>query len=208
MTRTDVITVLKILKVAYPTFYSRMRREDADDTVAVWCEMFRDENVDVVKLALYQVIAEHDNFPPSIGEIKTKIRELVAAATGTHTDEELWQTLKTAVGNGLYGAREEYAALPDEVRRYLGSPNTLRELAQTDTETLNTVVHGQFLRQIGAIRERVKFDRETPEEMKRLIAAAYSPMPDTRLLTEDEANTRRNALLDALDVKPVQKRRG
>ena len=205
MTRADVIASLKILKVAYPAFYSRMSRSSAEDTISVWCEMFRDEDVNVMKLALYKVIEEHTNFPPTIADIKAQIKEMRLAATGSKTDEELWQALKVAVDDGYYGYKEQYAKLPEEVQRYLGEPVTLRELSQMDTNTFNTVTHGQFLKQIGIIRERVRFDMETPDEIKNLLASTAKNLPQQAQLTEDGFNASRNAVLNQLES---QKERG
>lgn len=205
MTRAEVIASLKILKVAYPAFYSRMSRSSAEDTIAVWCEMFRDEDINVMKLALYKVIEEHTNFPPTIADIKTKIREMRVAATGEKTDEELWQALRIAVSDGYYGYKEQYANLPEEVKRYLGSPSTLRELAQIDTNTFNTVTHGQFLKQIGIIRDRVRFDLETPTEIKNLLASTVHKMPEVAQLTEEGFNANRNRVLDQLE-SPSERR--
>lgn len=199
MDRTDVIATLKILKVAYPGFYSKMGKTDAEDTVSVWCDMFREEDVNVVKIALYKVIEEHTGFPPTIADIKTQIREMRRAATGEKTDEELWSQLKAAVSNGYYGAKEEFAKLPPELQRYLGTPNTLRELSQVDTDTFNTVTHGQFLKQIGIIRDRVRFDNETPPEIKALLGTVTKQMPANNRLTENEFNESRNRLLDTLE---------
>lgn len=199
MDRTDVIATLKILKVAYPGFYSKMGKTDAEDTVSVWCDMFREEDVNVVKIALYKVIEEHTGFPPTIADIKTQIREMRRAATGEKTDEELWSQLKAAVSNGYYGAKEEFAKLPPELQRYLGTPNTLRELSQVDTDTFNTVTHGQFLKQIGIIRDRVRFDNETPPEIKALFGTVTKPIPANNRLTENEFNSSRNRLLDTLE---------
>lgn len=199
MDRTDVIATLKILKVAYPGFYSKMGKTDAEDTVSVWCDMFREEDVNVVKIALYKVIEEHTGFPPTIADIKTQIREMRRAATGEKTDEEVWSQLKAAVSNGYYGAKEEFAKLPPELQRYLGTPNTLRELSQVDTDTFNTVTHGQFLKQIGIIRDRVRFDNETPPEIKTLLGTVTKQMPANNRLAENEFNSSRNRLLDTLE---------
>lgn len=206
MTRQEVIASLKVLKVAYPAFYSRMTRNHAEDTISVWCEMFRDEDVNVMKAALYKVIEEHANYPPNIADIKQKIREMRLAATGDKTDEELWQLLRVAVSDGYYGYKEQYTKLPEEVQRYLGDPSTLRELSQMDTNTFNTVTHGQFLKQIGIIRDRVRFDLETPPELKDLLVSTTKRLPAQAALTEQNVNTARNRILDQPEA-PIYTRR-
>lgn len=198
MTRQDVIASLKILKVAYPGFYSKMTAKNGADTIMVWCELFKDEDVNVVKIALFKIIEEHDGYPPTIADIKNKIKKLRCAATGEKTDEELWLLLKTACQNGLYGARQEYEKLPSVVQKYLGSPQALRDLATVPTDTLDTVTHGQFLKQIGGIREREEFDKNTPEEVKAVLRGAYKPL-ENHTLDEADFNDSRNRLLEKLE---------
>lgn len=200
MTRDEVVATLKILKIAYPGFYSKMSARDGIDAINVWCEMFDEDDVNAVKCALYKILEEHADYPPTIADIKIKLKELRQAVSGEKTSEELWQILKNAVSNGYYGAKEEFEKLPDELKKFLGSPYALKELSQIDTSTLNTVTKGQFLKQISSIRDKVKFERETPPEIMSVLRRAFGTIPDdTSLLTENEINSRRNQLLDKLE---------
>lgn len=200
MTRDEVVATLKILKIAYPGFYSKMSARDGIDAINVWCEMFDEDDVNAVKCALYKILEEHADYPPTIADIKIKLKELRQAVSGEKTSEELWQILKNAVSNGYYGAKEEFEKLPDELKKFLGSPYALKELSQIDTATLNTVTKGQFLKQISSIRDKVKFERETPPEIMSALRRAFGTIPDdTALLTENEINSRRNQLLDKLE---------
>ena len=52
MTRDDTIDLLSILKAAYPNFYRDMTRKDADHVISLWSEMFKDEPVELVGLAV------------------------------------------------------------------------------------------------------------------------------------------------------------
>ena len=200
MTRDEVVATLKILKIAYPGFYSKMSARDGIDAINVWCEMFDEDDVNAVKCALYKILEEHADYPPTIADIKIKLKELRQAVSGEKTSEELWQILKNAVSNGYYGSKEEFEKLPDELKKFLGSPYALKELSQIDTSTLNTVTKGQFLKQISSIRDKVKFERETPPEIMSALRRAFGTIPDdTALLTENEINSRRNQLLDKLE---------
>lgn len=207
MTRTDVVAMLKLLKVAYPTFYSKMNAKDGADTVAVWEEMFRCEDVNVVKVALYKLIEEHTGYPPNIGDIKQKIAELKRAASGESTDEEMWNMLMKAISNGIYGAQEEYEKLPPVLQRYLGSPSAIRDMAMIDTDTLRTVNHGQFLKQISMVRQRQEFDELTPPEVKAVLARAYKPMENHGVLSDADYNDKRNSILNQLESGNYEKRR-
>lgn len=201
MTREETASVLKILKVSYPPFYSKFSKDDMVAVLDLWSEMFADEDVRVVKVALFKLIETHQGYPPDIAALKAKIRELVVAATGEPTDEELWRMLRKAASNGYYGAREEFDKLPRVVQRYLGSPSALRDLSQIDEKTLDTVTHGQFLRQIVSIRERQEFSDSLPEGVKETVARLYGKIEEPLKLTEADFNTARNNVLDQLERK-------
>lgn len=199
MTRDETISVLKILKVSYPAFYSKFSASDMTAILDLWTEMFADDDIRVVKVALKKLIETHKGYPPDIAALKEKIRELVVASTGEPTDEELWQMLRRAASNGYYGAREEFDRLPRVVQRYLGSPSALRDLAVIDEKTLNTVTKGQFLKQIVSLRERQEFADSLPEGVKEAVAKLYrKPDESSVLLTGDDFNSARNNVLDQL----------
>lgn len=201
MTREETASVLKIIKVSYPAFYSKFSASDMVAVLDLWSEMFAADDVQVVKVALYKLIETHQGYPPDIAALKAKIRELVVAATGEPSDEELWRMLRKAAGNGYYGAREEFDKLPRVVQRYLGSPSALRDLSQIDERTLDTVTHGQFLKQIACLRERQEFADSLPEPVKAEIGRLYGKMDDApaAMLAGYDYNTARNRVLNQLE---------
>jgi hypothetical protein len=70
-----------------------------------------------------------------------------------------------------------------------------------DVQTLNTVYHGQFLKQIPTIESRMAYEESLPQPVKAAISAAANQrrMPEPRRqLTEREVNDRRNRILDTL----------
>ena len=85
MTREETIKVLAILKAAYPNSYKGMTREEAQGTVSVWAMQFAEFPVEVVLLAINKIIAS-STFPPTISEVKEKMRGMYW---------ELWGILKT-----------------------------------------------------------------------------------------------------------------
>lgn len=198
MTRDECYSMLKLLQAAYPNFYKGMKRSQADDVLNLWTEMFAGEDVNIVKFALHRLIETHSGFPPDIAEVKNHIRLLVQAATGEPTDEELWRILRKAAANGLYGSSEEFDRLPPVLKRYCGSPSALREMAMQDEKTLDTVVHGQFLRQISGIRERQEYHDSLPDAVRDTVSRLYGRLEGERVLTPGEENERKNAVLVAL----------
>lgn len=199
MTKQETTQILALLNAAYPAFYSKMSRMEIDGVVALWAEMFVDDDFGLVKYALKELIATHTGYPPDIAALKTKIAEVTQAATDKPTHEELWQKLKAAASNGYYNARAEFEKLPPVLKRYVGSPATLREYAMIDADTFNTVNHGQFLKQIKVIEDREEYAQKMPDNVKMLIASVYQPLEAPKQLDDGEVNERRNKLIDSLD---------
>lgn len=199
MNKQETTQILALLNAAYPAFYSKMSRMEIDGVIALWAEMFADDDFGLVKYALKELIATHTGYPPDIAALKTKIAEVTQAATDKPTHEELWQKLKAAASNGYYNARAEFEKLPPVLKRYVGSPATLREYAMIDADTFNTVNHGQFLKQIKVIEDREEYAQKMPDNVKMLIASVYQPLEAPKQLDDGEVNERRNKLLDSLD---------
>ena len=75
MTREDTIKVLAILKAAYPASYRNMTKDEANGTVNIWATQFANIPYEVVSIAVNKLISTN-TFPPSISEVKEKIRGL------------------------------------------------------------------------------------------------------------------------------------
>lgn len=201
MTQQETAQVLTLLRAAYPAFYRKTTAQEAEIAVRLWAEMFAEDDYGIVQYALKQLIAEHSGYPPDIAALKTKIKEVIQAATGAPTHEDLWQMLKSAAQNSGYCYEEEFAKLPPVLQRFLGSPHALHDLAVIDVQTFNTVYHGQFLKQIPTIEARMDYEASLPAPVKAAISAAASQkrMPEPRRqLTEREVNDRRNQILNKL----------
>lgn len=75
MTQEQATKILAILTAAYPHSYKNMTVEEADGVVAVWMIQFADVPADIVLMAVNRAISTC-KFPPSICEVKEKIRSL------------------------------------------------------------------------------------------------------------------------------------
>lgn len=167
MTRDEATAILAILKTAYPALYKNMSDEEIDDVINLWAAMFQDDNVKVVTEAVRAYIAtDTKGFPPVIGQIKGKIREI------THpqevTEMEAWDLVRRAIT--YYNASEAFANLPLILKKIVGSPNTLREWALMDVETVNSVIQSNFMRSYKAKVAQEKEYAMLPSSTKQLIA--------------------------------------
>jgi hypothetical protein len=66
---------------------------------------------------------------------------------------EAWSLVRKAISNGYYGAEEEFAKLPDDVKRAVGSASQLRTWAM-DSGFNEGVAMSQFQRVYRTQQER------------------------------------------------------
>ena len=83
--------------------------------------------------------------------------------------------------NGLYMTEEQFNQSSPEVKKFFGNVRQVKELAQTDIKTVNTVVKGQFLKQYDVIRERERQQRLLPKQMQDFITQISEKMDMKRL---------------------------
>ena len=185
MTANETAKVMAILQVAYPAFYGKKSVEEKRAAVSLWAELLKEYDSRLVTAAVKELIKTHSGYPPDIAAVVERIHGIEDAARGEQTNEELWILLKKAISNGYYGAEEEFQRLPEVLKRYLRSPSQLREMSGIDSDTLNTVTRGQFLKTIGIERQRQR-DREIaqkslPPQLYNALAGVADSMalPDT-----------------------------
>lgn len=178
MTRDDVIKIMSVLRGAYPHFYRDISKQEAYDTINLWTDMFSQDDASIVAAAVKSLIDGGDKgFPPTIGQVKAKMRLL--AGSDELTEAEAWNLVSKAVKNGLYGAVEEFEKLPPAVKRIVGSPSQLRDWASMDSETLHSVVASNFQRSYKVVATREKEIAALPDDVKKLINFAMNKDPES-----------------------------
>jgi hypothetical protein len=131
------------------------------------------------------------------------MKSVVAAASDEPTDEELWNIYKRAVQNSGYCENETFDKLPPILQRYCGSARTLYEHAMMPLDVFNTVLHGQFLKQLPILRQRQEYRESLPEGIKQMLTglAQQKALPATEQLpTPQEQNERRNKVLAQIEA--------
>ena len=176
MTKVETAKIIDILQINYPDNFRGKSEALISATVALWATIFaRDPYPVVQKAVLAYMETNTGRFMPNVGEIREQIRKL----TGPEETGELeaWGLVAAALKNGLYGYEEEYAKLPPTIQRTLGSAATIREWAQTDTETVQSVIASNFMRSYRAIAkseaEWAKLPPGYREEMRKLSGQMF-----------------------------------
>lgn len=175
MTRQETGVIMDILATAYPRFYGGNGSPDPRKAVTLWAEMFHDDPVELVAAAVKALIATDERgFPPHIGAVKAQMRKIMQP--DEPTEQEAWALVLGALKRGIYESKEAFDALPETVRRVVGSANQLREWAVMDSETVQSVVASNFQR---SYRERARREREfaaLPSDVQKLARRLETAM--------------------------------
>lgn len=167
MTKRDVVGIMALLQTAYPAYYAKQDDQQRMEAVNLWAELFADDDPGLVGAAVKTIIVSGGAFPPSIGEIKNKMHDLTAPAEISET--EAWAMVSRACTNGIYGYEAEFAKLPPTVQAAVGRPEQLREWAQMDVETVQSVVASNFMRGYKTAQRREKETAMIPESVRTLL---------------------------------------
>jgi hypothetical protein len=177
MTREDTIKILSVLRGAYPAFYRDITKQEAESTIALWESMFDEEPYEIVGAAVKAFISgDGKGFPPAIGQIKERIRQITQPEE--MTEQEAWSLVSKALRNSTYGSEEEFAKLPPEVQAVVHDPGQLRQWAISPADEVETVIASNFMR---SFRVKQKVNKEymaLPTSVKQLmISAGYRSDP-------------------------------
>ena len=175
MTYEETLAIMSVLKAAYPGYYKDMKRNDAEAVVGLWTEMFKDDPVAVVAVAVKAHIAnDKKGFPPHIGAIKEAILKI--QRPDEMTEMEAWALVDKATRNAKYEAQAEFDKLPPLIQRLVGSPNQLREWAMMESDKVASIVSSNFQR---SFRARASSEREflaLPADVKNAMAEIADSM--------------------------------
>lgn len=165
MTLEETKQLLTILKLSYPNNYKDMSKDQAINTVKLYYDFFGEHPTPLVVQALKNYI-KSNKYPPTIAGLQEQVDLLINHG---NTSEELWSKMVKAIRNSLYGSVEEFEKLPKECQMWLGSPSGLKDLGMIDVDTLNTVLHGQFLKTIGDIKAGEKAQQGLSQGLRDML---------------------------------------
>lgn len=170
MDRADVLGIMAVLKAAYPNYYKGMSRADAESVVGLWVDMFSENNPAQVAAAVKALIAtDEKGFPPHIGAVKTKLRQITEAPQ--MEPQEAWGLVWKAVQRSAYNSREEYEKLPPLLRRLVGDPAQLKAWSVMDADTVQSVIASNFQRSYqGRAKQEAEY-QALPADVKQLVGS-------------------------------------
>lgn len=165
MTFVETIKLLAIIRVAYPSFYSKTDENGQADVELLWSEMFKDDSFELVSAAVKTFIASDEKgFPPHIGAIKGAIAKLTQPQA--LTEAEAWNIVRGKMS--CYSTRADFLSLPPVIQRAVGSASQLCQWAMTDMESL-PVIQSNFMRSYRAALEAEQQRSKIPKEILALM---------------------------------------
>ena len=164
MTKNEVVKLLMTIQ----TFYPNYQVENKEFTINAWYSIIGDCDYKPMEKALRAYITtDTSGFAPSIGQLINKLHEVQSPQE--LNEMEAWLLVSKALRNGTYGAIEEFNKLPPLVQKAVGSPDNLRNWAQTDSKSIENVVQSNFMRTYGTVVNRAKEYQKMPKDIQALI---------------------------------------
>ena len=163
MTRQETIQVITLLAGNYDSIANK------DKTlkqlmINTWQECLGDLDYRLVLEAVKKTMITSP-YPPTIADVRKNAVEMLKPST-QKTAIEAWNEAYKMICSGLYMTEEQFNTASPEVQKFLGSVRQVRELALTDTDIVNSVTKGQFLKQYEVIVNREKEQKLLPQSMQ------------------------------------------
>lgn len=168
MNLKETAEVLAIIHATYPQTVAQTDNA-LRAKMNVWQEIFTEEPVSVVMAAAKAFIAtDTRGYMPAPGQIKEQIAAIKNQAE--ITEQEAWDMVMEALRNSAYNSQVEYAKLPEEIKRAVGSHNMLKSWASVDHNELQTIIASQFKNAYKAIIAKKRSLEKIPEKVKAIAA--------------------------------------
>lgn len=168
MRKDELRAVMKYFQSAYKGFYEGA---NTADVMGVWYDAFKDEDARVVQTAAKNYVKTNE-FAPTVAGLMKQITLIKGAESNT----DLWDKLRKAISNSTYNSEEEFSKLPSECQSFVGSPLGLKSLATEDAGKIDTVVKGQFLKNVDSIKERQNVQAQLPQELREAISGSIKQL--------------------------------
>lgn len=169
MNKQETIKIISVMKAAFPFWGTKQTEGEIRTAVEVWNEMLKDYDYNLIAATMKALIAIKKDFPPTIGEVIEKASFIKNGGNNELTEVEAWSLVRKALGNGMYGCKEEFEKLPKEVQSVLREPATIRTWSQLDPSEIDTVVASNFMRSFKVVSKNKKEHEALPQEIKNMI---------------------------------------
>ena len=183
MNKQETIQVITLLAGNYDSI-AKKDKTQKQLMVNTWNECLGDLDYKLVLQAVKKTIIESP-YPPTIHDIRKNAIEMVNPST-QRTAIEAWEEAYSMICSGLYMTEEQFNMASSEVKKFFGNVRQVKEQAQVDTDIVNTVTKGQFLKQYEVIVNREKEQKLLPPQMQEFIAQGAEKMSIKQLGSDNK----------------------
>ena len=175
MTHQEAAALVKAMKSIYPKYYSTLSEQEVKDMVITYASIYEAYDLTAVMAGLKAyVMTDTKGFPPSPGQIIDKLDKTINRDL---TPEEAWSLVRQAIRRSGYYAEEEFAKLPEVIKRAVGSPGNLASWSQLPSDEVATVIQSQFVRSYGVALKQQEEVRKIPQNVRDIIKIALNETP-------------------------------
>jgi hypothetical protein len=160
MNNTEMAKILRIMQEHYGD------KQVTQQTVSAWQPIFADYDYQTVELAVKMMGIEREftSFPAPASLVK-----YISIITGKSDSNALWELAHRAMGKASTFTQETFAELPEELQKFFGSINQLREYGLQDIDKIG-IVKNAFMRELPIIESRIMAHKEMqtllPDDVK------------------------------------------
>lgn len=173
MNKKETVQIITLLAGNYESIANKSEQQQRM-MVETWYECLGDLDYNLVLQAVKKTIIS-SKYPPTIHEIRKNAVEMISP-TIEKTAIEAWNEAYIMICNGLYMTEEQFEQHSPIVKRFFGNVRQVKELAQTDSDVVNTVTKGQFLKQYDILLERESEQKMLPPQIKEFVKKIANKM--------------------------------
>lgn len=176
MNKQETCKIMVYMQAEKPHSFTGLTAELYDLKIELWQDAFSDVPYKVVFGAVRAfMMTDVTNFAPGIGQINDIIYKYGENGQNQMTGEEAWNGIVLkALRNSTYNAQKEFDKLPNNVKKLVSSPATLRNWGLMDTETLERSVKHGFVKSYSTISDREKETNKIAPNIRKLLGASIS----------------------------------
>ena len=162
MKKDDVKKLLMTMEVTFPNF--KIEPEQLGFTLNAWYEALKDFSSEEIAIAYKTYLNTVSSpFAPSVSQLIGLVHKPheLAVLGGS----EAWALVSKAIRKGAYNSKEEFAKLPENVQKAVGSATQLHDWA-VDENFNEGVVMSQFLKSYQTTNDRIAQENRLPAEAR------------------------------------------
>lgn len=174
MTKRETVELMTVLQANYPDAFKGQSDAVVGAKVALWHDMFKNHPIEIVHAAAIAFMAtDTKGFMPNVGQINEQIQRM--NRKDDRTPDEAWRLVYRAIQNSTYWAEEEYKKLPEDIQRFVGHPDQLKQWALMEADVVQSVIASNFQRSFKVRQEHDRDYQKLPAEVKQFVSRLSGP---------------------------------